>query len=104
MGNTVEIWAKPLPGKKVAILILNTVEANVTVTLSVADDVPGKPQGKAMRDVWNHEDVPIPSGKVRRSLRTHDSVLAVLEETSDSLAWGDSVRSHVSDASLNLAL
>ena len=58
-NNTVEIWAKPLPEQKVAILVLNAGTTNTTVTVSVAADVPGTPKGTTMRDVWNHKDVAI---------------------------------------------
>ena len=49
----------------------------------MADDVPGKPRGASMRDVWAHEDVPIMAGRITLSLNVHDSLLAVLEQTSE---------------------
>ena len=81
LNKTVEIWSKPLPESKVAILVLNTLETDVTLTLTVADDVPGKPQGATMRDVWAHKDVPITGGQVPCKLRAHASLLAVLAQT-----------------------
>ena len=39
-----ELWSKPLPGKNVAILLVNTGNAPQNVSLPVTD-VPGRPQG-----------------------------------------------------------
>ena len=80
-NNTVEIWAKPLPEHKVAILVLNAGTANTTVTVSVAADVPGQPKGTTMRDVWNHKDVTIVGGEIPLRLNVHDSMMAVLDQT-----------------------
>lgn len=80
-NNTVEIWAKPLPGQKVAILVLNARTAQTTVTVSVAEDVPGQPKGTMMRDVWNHKDVAIVGGEIPLTLNAHDSTFAILEQT-----------------------
>ena len=77
-NNTVEIWAKPLPGQKVAILVLNARTAQTTVTVSVAEDVPGQPKGTMMRDVWNHKDVAIVGGEIPLTLNAHDSTFAIL--------------------------
>lgn len=69
-------------------LVLNTAVGSTTVTLSVANDVPGKPQGPTMRDVWNHKDVPLGNaGEITLTLNTHDSILAVLSNVSDQRWW-----------------
>ena len=76
-NGTVEIWAKPLPGSEVAVLLLNTAKDNVTVELSVAADVPGRPQGTTYRSVWAKADVPIAAGRIAFELSAHDNVFAV---------------------------
>ena len=80
---TVEVWAKPLPGHKVAILVLNVGPGEVKLSLSASADVPGQPRGATMRHVWDHTDVPIPGGQIPVALAEHDSMMAVLSETSD---------------------
>ena len=91
-NKTVELWAKALPEGKVAILVLNTVvvAAKTTVTLSLADDVPGSSQAVTMRDVWNNKDVPIANGEVAVTLDTHDSYFAVLGNITDEHWWSRS--------------
>ena len=89
-NSTVEVWAKALPQNKVAILVLNTavVKGSTAVSLSLVNgDLPGNPQGTIMRDVWNHQDVPIAGGVLTFSLSTHDSVLAVLDNVTDARWW-----------------
>lgn len=81
LNHTVEIWAKPLPNHEIAILFLNTVVGNVTVEISIADDVPGQPAGGTYRDVWAKQDVSIAAGKITMELTAHDNVLAVLSNT-----------------------
>ena len=81
----IELWAKPLPGRRVAVLVLNAGDANATVTLDARADVPGAPRAAAFRDVWRHSDVALADGRVTLRLPTHDSLLAVFNETETSL-------------------
>ena len=80
--GSVELWAKPLPGQRVAVLVLNVGSTDVTVTLDAQADVPGAPRAAAFRDVWRHSDVPLEDGRVTLTLPMHDSLLAVFNETS----------------------
>jgi hypothetical protein len=81
MNNTVEVWAKPLPAHKIAILVVNIADADATLTISLAGDVPGKPQGTTMRDVWNHKEGAIEKGQIPITLSAHDSFFVVLSNT-----------------------
>eukprot|EP01052_Picozoa_sp_SAG31_P015660 SAG31_NODE_1012_length_10379_cov_3.699319_10_plen_185_part_00 len=81
-NESIEIWAKPLPNQKVAVLVLNAGDTNTSVTVSVQNDIPGSPKGKLMRDVWNHKDVTIDGGgRVSLLLNTHDSMMAIFQQT-----------------------
>jgi len=80
-NNTIEIWAKPLPDHEVAILVLNTGVENITVEISAAADVPGRPAGESYRDTWEKQDVPIVAGKFLLELAAHDNIFAVLSKT-----------------------
>jgi len=80
-NETVEVWAKPLPKSNVAVLVINTANTNVTISL-FADDVPGSPKGANARDVWNHMNVPVVNGQIPLTLAVHDSAFLVLSGTS----------------------
>ena len=87
-NGTVEVWAKPLPGREVAVLVLNAGLDNVTLSLSLEADVPGRPQGATVRDVWNHADVAVPpTRRLALSLHAHDSSLLVLQQTAQERWW-----------------
>ena len=80
--------AKPLPGREVAVLVLNAGLDNVTLSLSLETDVPGRPQGATARDVWNHADVAVPpTRRLALSLHAHDSSLLVLQQTAQARWW-----------------
>jgi len=82
MNDTVEVWAKPLPKEAVAVLILNTGLDNITLSLSLADDLPPNAAGAASyRSIWKHEDVPIAGGKIEMEMTAHDNVFAVLNHS-----------------------
>ena len=68
-------------GMQVAILVLNTGLENVTLSLSVAEDVLGQPAGTTYRDIWQKKDMAIDGGKVRLELSAHDNVFAVFSKT-----------------------
>lgn len=60
-GDTlgIQLWSKPLPNGKVAVLVLNTMDTQQTMTIRCSD-VPGQPCCKtdcAVRDVWAQEDI-----------------------------------------------
>ena len=85
--NAIEVWAKPLPQNQVAILVLNTGVGNVSVSVSLADDVPGGVgQAQSYRSVWDHKDVAIAGGKMALSLPPHGNVFAVLNGTASPAA------------------
>lgn len=73
-------------GMQVAILVLNTGLENVTLSLSVAEDVPGQPAGTTYRDIWQKKDVAIDGGKVSLGLTAHDNVFAVFSKTAAAAA------------------
>jgi hypothetical protein len=78
-NGTVEVWIKPLPAHKIAVLVLNAGLADTVVHLSLEDDVPGSP--RAARDVWDHKDLSVPSSLViPLVLPVHDSALLVLSQ------------------------
>lgn len=79
---SVEVWAKPLPGQSVAVLVLNTGTANITVDVSLKADVPGQPKAPSYRSIWEHKDVAVAGGAMALSLSAHGSVFAVLNQTS----------------------
>eukprot|EP01043_Picozoa_sp_COSAG02_P058793 COSAG02_NODE_7378_length_3042_cov_3.182127_4_plen_173_part_00 len=70
-----------LDGLQVAILVLNTGLENVTLSLSVVEDVLGQPAGSTYRDIWQKKDVPIDGEKVPLELTAHDNVFAVFSKT-----------------------
>ena len=81
-NNTVEIWAKPLPQQAVAVLILNTAVQNISLEVSLTDDLPPFAAGAtSYRSIWKKEDVPITNGKMLLELPTHDNVFAVFNNT-----------------------
>ena len=81
-NDTVEIWAKPLPQQAMAVLILNTAVQNISLEVSLTDDLPPIAAGAtSYRSIWTHEDVPITSGTISVELTTHDNVFAVLNST-----------------------
>ena len=83
-NGTVEIWTKPLPQQAVAVLILNMLVQNITLDVSIVDDLPPTVAGAtSYRSIWTHEDVPITNGKMSLELTAHDSVFAVLNHTSN---------------------
>ena len=77
-NDTVEVWSKPLPANKVAVMVVNTGDTDASFSLSIADDVPGKPDGSTARDVWGHKDLSIEGGHIPLSLPSHDSSFLVL--------------------------
>lgn len=79
---SVEVWAKPLPGQSVAILVLNTGVANITVDVSLKADVPGQPKAPSYHSIWDHRDVAVAGGVIALALAPHGSVFAVLNQTS----------------------
>lgn len=81
LNDTLEVWSKPLPDQQVAVLVLNVGPGNVTTTLSVADDVPGKTKGAQYRSIWDKADVLIHGGTVPVSLTSHDSLFAVFSNS-----------------------
>ena len=100
-NGTIEIWAKALPEKQVAFLVLNTAvveggggggggTAATTIRLSLVDDLPGKPVSDAatvVRDVWNHKDAPTADGAITITLATHQSFFGVAGNVTDEHWW-----------------
>ena len=86
-NDTVEVWAKPLPQQAVAVLILNTAVQNISLEVSVANDLPPTAAGAtSYRSIWTHEDIPITNGKMLLKLTAHDNVFAVLNN-SRAVGW-----------------
>ena len=86
-NDTVEVWAKPLPQQAVAVLILNTAVQNISLEVSVANDLPPTAAGAtSYRSIWTHEDIPITNGKMLLKLTAHDNVFAVLNN-SGAVGW-----------------
>lgn len=115
-NGTVEIWAKALPERQVAFLVLNTAVVaeeggagggggggggsggagggggsggTTTIKLSLADDLPGKPDAATptVRDVWNYKDVATQDGEISITLATHQSFFGVVGNVTDEHWW-----------------
>ena len=81
LNGTIELWSKPLPGREVAIVLLNLADTHQTLSLSTSDDIPGAPRGASYRSIWDHKTVPIQGSSITVSLTPHDCLFAVLSET-----------------------
>ena len=74
-----QLWSKPLPDGKVAVLVVNIAETAQDFELPLAD-VPGLSCGGscAVRDVWAGKDLPPQAKSVAMALRTHQSGFYIL--------------------------
>lgn len=76
----VQLWAKPQPGGKVAVLALNPLDEPQALAIPLAD-VPGQPCAKgacAVRDVWGQKDAAPQADHLAVDLAVHESVYYVL--------------------------
>mmetsp|Transcript_62276 Transcript_62276/g.131662 ORF Transcript_62276/g.131662 Transcript_62276/m.131662 type:complete len:436 (+) Transcript_62276:88-1395(+) len=79
-----QFFYKPLPGAKVAVLMMNHADTTQTLSLDF-QDIPGLPCQASckLRDVWNHVDLGvIKEGHYEKSVESHDSVFLVLSAAS----------------------
>ena len=74
-----QLWAKPLPGGKVAVLVLNLLTSAEHIDLPLAD-IPGAGASSCkVRDVWKKKDLPAAKGVLSLRLRGHQSLFMVLD-------------------------
>ena len=73
------VWSKPLPGSKVAVLVINLGEGTEDFSLPLAD-VPGLSCGGScsVRDVWQKKDADPQATAVHMVLRQHESSFLIL--------------------------
>jgi len=82
--NGVQLWSKPLPGSKVAALLVNVLSVPQSVQLPLAD-VPGLGGGAgtsracATRDVWRQEDFVVHSAHLELGLASHASAYYIFD-------------------------
>jgi hypothetical protein len=74
-----QLWSKPLPGSKVAVLVINLGEGTEDFSLPLAD-VPGLSCGGScsLRDVWQKKDADPQATAVHMVLRQHESSFLIL--------------------------
>lgn len=74
-----QLWSKPLPGGKVAVLVVNLAAQTQAFALPLAD-VPSLQCGGscAVRDVWAQNDLPPQESHVEMQLREHESGFYIL--------------------------
>eukprot|EP01047_Picozoa_sp_COSAG01_P055852 COSAG01_NODE_6267_length_3763_cov_10.815502_3_plen_283_part_00 len=80
-----QLWSKPLRGSSVAILILNTHAANMTMALPLSD-VPKMPCGAGSchaKNVWTGERTVV-SGHITISLASHETAYFILSSSKTS--------------------
>mmetsp|Transcript_11909 Transcript_11909/g.26290 ORF Transcript_11909/g.26290 Transcript_11909/m.26290 type:complete len:801 (+) Transcript_11909:884-3286(+) len=95
-----QLWAKPLPHKKVAVLVMNRDSTELQVEFNLTE-VPYLDAGAKqvhVRDVWSHSDLPPLSstGSVQVSLAAKDSIFFVLSPDSEVLSASFTVSSRTS--------
>ena len=82
-GPNSTVWAKPLPGKKFAVLAINGADADQNMVIDFNDLLSGYTHNNGnktwnVRDVWDKQDLPGPISKKTVSLDPHDSFLAIV--------------------------
>lgn len=75
----VQLWSKPLPGDRVAALVLNLVDVHQRMKLPL-DDIPGLTckHRCAVRDIWAKTDTLLMQAHLEISLRAHESVFYII--------------------------
>jgi len=74
--SSLELWAKPLGGGKVAAFVLNN-DKNVTASFGVSEVMPSSNK-VSVRDVWARKDLGDAEGSITVTLGERDSALLVL--------------------------
>jgi len=74
-----QLWTKPLPGGKVAVLVVNIGEVSQAFNLPMAD-VPSLDCTRpcTVRDVWDQKDLPPVTTQLQMQLRSHESAFFII--------------------------